>query len=465
MYNTCGLVVSIASYKERFSTLTKVIKSIFNQSIKPFKVVLNIENSDVEFLPDDIIDLINKNKVELIICTEKLKSHNKYYYVMNKYKNVPIVTIDDDCIYYPNLIETLHKYYMMYPKCVISMDTNLIDFSNIRNITDKYSYDSLTKIDIPTHCNIAIGWGGVLYPPNIFNGNLDINEIRKFISDDDLYLKILELRYNIKVIRAESENNQYQYPIRIPEYKHKSNLHDINYKESKFIEYFNSIPNDVISKLHELSKFTEIPKVIHTFWLSDGEIPEEFKNNFDTWIKFNPDYELIIHRGEEFTDLLSSVPYYKYCIESKNWCFATDYLRCKVLYEQGGIYFDGDVECFRNLDPLRKYNNIILGYEAIGNTIECASMMVNKGNYLMKLMSEYYENYIPTPGLKLELMPRVIHKVSKVNNYRINDILPSEYLSGILRNGWVDSSNYSYTIHRFTHSGYADSKVLTPKII
>lgn len=41
--------------------------------------------------------------------------------------------------------------------------------------------------------------------------------------------------------------------------------------------------------------------------------------------------------------------------DARRWAFVADYARLKILYEQGGIYMDTDVELLRPLDDLLAY--------------------------------------------------------------------------------------------------------------
>ena len=43
------------------------------------------------------------------------------------------------------------------------------------------------------------------------------------------------------------------------------------------------------------------------------------------------------------------------CYEQKKYAFLTDYLRLVIVEEQGGIYFDTDVEAVRSFDDLLEY--------------------------------------------------------------------------------------------------------------
>lgn len=63
-----------------------------------------------------------------------------------------------------------------------------------------------------------------------------------------------------------------------------------------------------------------------------------------------PDYEIIEWNEDNFD--VSYNAYTKMCYEQKKYAFLTDYLRLVIVEEQGGIYFDTDVEAVRSFDDL-----------------------------------------------------------------------------------------------------------------
>ena len=85
-----------------------------------------------------------------------------------------------------------------------------------------------------------------------------------------------------------------------------------------------------------------IPKKIHYFWFGRGEKPKLAEKCIASWKKYCADYEIIEWNEENFDVNLNG--YTTWCYENKKYAFLTDYLRLLIVYEQGGIYFDTDVE-------------------------------------------------------------------------------------------------------------------------
>ena len=96
-----------------------------------------------------------------------------------------------------------------------------------------------------------------------------------------------------------------------------------------------------------------IPKKIHYCWFGGGEKPRLARKCIASWRRFLPDYEIIEWNESNF-DIHGSA-YAKMCYEQKKYAFLTDYLRLAVVEEQGGIYFDTDVEVLRSFDELLKH--------------------------------------------------------------------------------------------------------------
>ena len=93
-----------------------------------------------------------------------------------------------------------------------------------------------------------------------------------------------------------------------------------------------------------------IPKIIHYCWFGRGEKPKLAQKCIASWKKYMPDYEIIEWNEDNFD--VNRNAYTQMCYEQKKYAFLTDYLRLVIVEEQGGIYFDTDVEVLRPFDDL-----------------------------------------------------------------------------------------------------------------
>ena len=93
-----------------------------------------------------------------------------------------------------------------------------------------------------------------------------------------------------------------------------------------------------------------IPKKLHYIWFWTKEKPEYFETFLASWEKYCPDYE-IIERNEKNYNIKKNPYLYEQYLK-KNYAFASDYARFDIIYQEGGIYLDTDVEILQSLDPL-----------------------------------------------------------------------------------------------------------------
>lgn len=131
-----------------------------------------------------------------------------------------------------------------------------------------------------------------------------------------------------------------------------------------------------------------IPKKIHYCWFGKGEKTNLAKKCIESWKKICPDYEIIEWNEENFDVNLN--PYTKMCYEQKKYAFLTDYLRLAIVFEQGGIYFDTDVEVVRSLDDLL-YCGAFFGFETEKYINTGEGFGAEPGNIIVRQMLKEYE--------------------------------------------------------------------------
>lgn len=106
-------------------------------------------------------------------------------------------------------------------------------------------------------------------------------------------------------------------------------------------------------------KQTNIPKVIHYCWFSGDSKPVVMQECIKSWQRVMPDYRI---QCWDASTLDLNVPFLRQAYEHRNWAFVTDYMRFYILYTEGGIYLDSDVEVFRRFDSFLS-NSLFSGIE------------------------------------------------------------------------------------------------------
>ena len=198
-----NVVVSLTSFPKRIDTVDIVIKSMFKQTVIPDKILLYLSKEEFKNkkLPDRLLEL--QSDIFSINFCDDLKPHKKYFYAMQKYCDSIIITIDDDIIYPPDLVEKLLKLYKKYPKAVSCLRAHTIKMYDEETFAPYKKWCVESKIvNIPSLLVLPTGVGGILYPPNCLpKSTFDKEKIKKYcLYTDDLWLKWMQLKSNIPAV-------------------------------------------------------------------------------------------------------------------------------------------------------------------------------------------------------------------------------------------------------------------------
>ena len=134
-----------------------------------------------------------------------------------------------------------------------------------------------------------------------------------------------------------------------------------------------------------------IPKKIHYCWFGGKPLNDMGIKCRESWKKYFPDHEIIEWNETNFN--FQSCQYVKEAYEAKKWAFVSDYVRFVVLYEQGGIYFDTDVEVIRSFDDILE-NGSFMGSEtaSVMNVNPGLGFAVEPRNLFIKELIDDYHN-------------------------------------------------------------------------
>ena len=208
MSENIKVIVSLTSHtKERLANVPYFLfHSIFKHNYDYVKVVLTLYKDDVQNIPPKLKEMIDLGLVELIIAEENLRCHLKYFYAMKKYRDLPVITIDDDSIYPKEMIPDFLKNAEKYPNTIIARSCRIINpghvyarwfecNSGVEGVRWNGHFDEVRGDMNPE------GYGGVYYPANILEVNDDmIPEIKEFPRADDIYLTVIEQRKKLNCV-------------------------------------------------------------------------------------------------------------------------------------------------------------------------------------------------------------------------------------------------------------------------
>lgn len=99
-----------------------------------------------------------------------------------------------------------------------------------------------------------------------------------------------------------------------------------------------------------------IPKIIQYIWLG-GEKTAIAKSAIKTWKRRAPEYKIIEWNESNLPNYPNE--FYKQALLNKDYAFASDYARLKILQKYGGIYMDTDMYLLQNPSNALSNRNLV----------------------------------------------------------------------------------------------------------
>lgn len=210
---TVDCIISLTSFPARINGLYYCLNSLLRQSVRPRRIILWLAESQFphksKSLPKRIIKL-KRFGLEIRYC-EDLRSYKKVFYSAQKYKDKCLITVDDDTLYPEDWLVRLIDNYKRFPNCVSCYRAHLITVQN--GIVQPYEKWEKLSPSVYTKNNrlLPVGVGGVLYPPNYFDGvDFDWNLIKKIApTTDDLWLKVIGLKKGIPAVKVDRYSKEF----------------------------------------------------------------------------------------------------------------------------------------------------------------------------------------------------------------------------------------------------------------
>lgn len=201
-----------------------------------------------------------------------------------------------------------------------------------------------------------------------------------------------------------------------------------------------------------------VPKVIHYCWFGKGEMPKIAKKCIKSWEKFCPGYEIKCWNEDNFD--LTSNRYMREAYEAGKWAFVSDVARLKIIYDQGGIYLDTDVELIRPIDDLLSCG--FMGFDEKGIVATGLGFGAEKGNSVVGEFLKDYEDasfaladggydLTPCPDRNTQALLRLGMDVNNTDQtFMDTRFLPREYLCPMdYLTGKKTITKNTYSIHHY----------------
>lgn len=190
-YNSERAIISLTSWKARINTVGKTLFSLIKQC-PGFHIVLVLSEEEFPLmekeLPKELMLFVNNNLIEILWVYKNYKAFKKVLFTIDKYRNVPVISADDDCIY------TCNYAQMLYDKWLTLKN---------KNVSIRWSFWK-NKLHIPSGpTNLYYGLSN--YAMKIIN-SLDEETIKK--SQDDATIGEFFKKINYQCINLVNTSDQ-----------------------------------------------------------------------------------------------------------------------------------------------------------------------------------------------------------------------------------------------------------------
>lgn len=209
-----------------------------------------------------------------------------------------------------------------------------------------------------------------------------------------------------------------------------------------------------------------IPKRIFYVWGFGEQKTRDVQICIQSWRNVMPDYEIIEinEQSKRYFDWqaeLKRSKFFRVMYKNRLWAFMADYIRLRVLYENGGIYCDTDIQTIKSLNKFLE-NPAFVGLQNLAYT-EPAILGAHAKNEFLRKVLDFYENDFW--NLPIYTIPQIFQHILAteygIKQYDITNVLNTPDLCIYSKDTFIPFipdgnihtlSNNTYTIHWFKGS-------------
>lgn len=231
------VIVSLTSYGERVSSCAAYsIFSILKQEVKPSAVVLWLDKTkwNDDNLPSKIKYLM-KYGLKVRYC-EDIRSYTKLIPSLKAYPEKTIITVDDDVFYSECMLKELIDEHKKNPSAICCLHFCIVKTDSHNNISPYYEWEECHVVphdrEIDHRLIFPQGYGGVLYPPHVFDDTVfDITVAKQICpTADDVWFYCMGQKCNAKRVYPHNSKTKYYLVDMFRQLFKKDRLNESNVK-------------------------------------------------------------------------------------------------------------------------------------------------------------------------------------------------------------------------------------------
>ena len=194
------VVISLTSIPSRISTLHLTIKSLLNQNVTFEKIVLWLHQDLENDLPR-ALQKLHGERFDIHYCPTT-EPHRKLVETLKIFPDRIIVTCDDDMMYPKDWLSRLLESWQQAPNSIIAHMCRKVRIVNGEIMPYRtWRGEARGESTIRT---LALGWGGVLFPPGSLDDRVLDRDSYMRLSPyaDDLWFKAMAMLKGTSVRRS-----------------------------------------------------------------------------------------------------------------------------------------------------------------------------------------------------------------------------------------------------------------------
>lgn len=245
------IIVSLTTYPARNAATYYAVKSLMLQSVKADKIELWLASSQYpKGIPTIFKPLIDRG-LTVKFCDD-LRSHKKYFYVLqNQQSDEVVVTFDDDIIYEYDAIEKLIRAHQRFPDCMICNRTQkiVLDDKGMAQYRKWRLYNDV-KPNVPTIGLIPSTGAGCLYPYGVVTPNFfDWDTIKgNALTADDLWIGFNCIDSGLRIVKTVSHPATL-VNVRSSQNSSLTSVNDVGGENQRVIDRLLTVFPDIVSKI------------------------------------------------------------------------------------------------------------------------------------------------------------------------------------------------------------------------
>lgn len=238
-------IISFTSFPARIANVWQVVECMLRQSFQPKTIILWL--SEDQFpnkndIPQSLWDRCGE-KFQIRLVKGDIRSHKKYHYVAEEFKDDHILLIDDDLYYPDDFIKKVYEAHIKYPQSIICNYAFTVEYGQNGVLKPYKQWKKRNKSMNGKNLFFGSGGGTLIHPSLMYSDLLDLELAMKLTPiADDVWL-------NAMVRLADTDIHLIKNGLILPVYNNDNvNLYEANVEQSQNDKQINAVDQYYLEK-------------------------------------------------------------------------------------------------------------------------------------------------------------------------------------------------------------------------